>query len=768
MRKAVFYLCLTVAAAVGRPLAAAAVGESPASATATAQIHVTLVSATGAPLSGEGFVVFKGAAAGNPVVVPTKLPELAAVVLPAGSQWTLIADFPGYFAANSVLQVPRDASNQPLDVKVMLRPAGTLTGKLAVEGKEKLPESLEVRFEPTREGRVKKQDISKQDIPPGSAPCAIGSSGDWRCRLPAGRLDVALHPKGFVPQYLWNVDVKAGSTSPLGVWKLQRGASVAGWITQEDGAPAEKCRVRLEPMTAPGRPNDPTLEFLRTVASEVPCQKKGFFQLSGVRSGSYAIVAQQNDAKAQMSPVEVWEGAESRLTLPIVLRRPLDFEVTLSPPTDWLGRPWRVEALRANEYRAGWEDPSYRAEASSEGRVRIPKRFPGRFWIIVYDRLGNQVFSDPHVDLLDPSQPYPINIDLLWVKGTVRLGDQPVSGRLFFGGRSGAVKIEMSSDTDGRFEGPLPKPGKWQVEIEGAQPAVKTFTKVEVKKPKGDHASVDIDLPDTKVYGRVVDPSGKPAARAQVTLGSVGTIVTDTDAKGEFELRAFPEGTTELSAERTAEGGHEVSDTYMFQSSGDGAHGPVVLTLRRNRTIRGKVVAPTGPVIGATVNVWPASGGNGVASTLRTGLDGTFELKVPEGTQAVQAIVSPPGGALKAYEVNVSSDAELLLQVEPQGGDLVVNSGKNEPSGDQTLVVWQEDIGIPMGMLVHWAEGHGVRFAFQQGREIRIPQLAPGRYTVCFGAAEVMAPSELEAWKSRSRCASGFLAAASTLDLRLP
>jgi hypothetical protein len=692
------------------------------------------------------------------------LPESAAAALPVGSQWTLIADFPGFFAPTSVLQVPRDASTHPLDVQVTLRPAGTLTGKLVGERKEKLPERLEVRFEPTREALAK-----KQDIPPGSSPCAIGSSGDWRCRLPAGRLDVALHPKGFVPQYLWNVEVTAGATSPLGVWKLQRGASVAGWITREDGAPAEKCRVRLEPMTAPGRPNDPTLEFLRTVASEVPCQKKGFFQLSGVRPGSYAVVAQENDAKAQMSPVEVWEGAESRLTLPIVLRRPVDFEVTLSPPADWLGRPWRFEALRANEYRAGWEEPSFRAEATPEGRVRIPKRSPGRFWMIVYDRLGNQVFSDPHVDLLDPSQPYPINIDLLWVKGKVRLGDQPVSGRLFFGGRSGAVSIEMSSDADGRFEGPLPKPGSWRVDIEGTEPALRTFAKVEVKKPKGDHASVDIDLPDTKVYGRVVDPSGRPAPGADVTLSSrESTLATKADEKGEFEIRAFPKGASELAAERAAEGGHEVSDSYMFEVSGDAPQGPVVLTLRRNRTIRGRVVAATGPVIGASVNAWATLGGNGVASTLRSGLDGSFELKVPVGTQAVQAIVSPPGGALRAYEVNVSSDAELLFQVETQGGDLVVTPAKNEPSDDRQLAVWQDDIAIPLGMLVRWAEGHGVRFAFQQGREIRIPQLAPGRYTVCFGAAEVVAPSELEAWKSRAKCASGFLAAASTLDLRLP
>jgi hypothetical protein len=730
---------------------------------AAAQIRVTLTSATGEPLLGEGFVVFKGSSSAAPVVVPVKLPAPAATELPTGSQWTLIADFPDYFAAMSILQVPREASAGPLDVPVTLRPAGTLTGKFVVGEKEKLPVSLEARFEPTRELLPK-----KQDIPVGSAPCAIGPSGDWRCRVPAGRLDIALHPKGFVPHYLWNVGITAGETSSLGSRKLLRGASVAGWITREDGTPAGKCRVRLEPATAPGRPNDPLLEFLRSAASEVPCQKQGFFQFSAVGAGSYVLVAEDGASRAKMSPVEVWDGAESRLTFPIVLRRPVDFEVTLSPPLDWLGRPWRFEARRANEYRAGWEEPSFRAEASQDGRVRISRQSPGRFWITVYDRLGNAVFSDLHVDLNDPSQPYPITLDLLWVEGRVRLGDEPVIGRLFFGGRSGATSIEMSSDEKGRFEGPLPEPGLWRVDVEAAEPPLRTSVKVEVK-PKGDRASVSIDLPDTLVHGRVVDPSGMPAPEAEVSLSStVSTTVTKADEKGEFEIRAFPEGVAELSSARAAgRGEREVSDTYRFEAAGDSPHGPVLLTLRRNRTIRGKVLGATGPLIGATVSGWATIGGDGVVSTVRSGLDGSFELKVPAGTQAVQMIISPPGGALKAYEVDVSSDAELLFQAEPQGGELVVALGTSEPAGSEILAIWQEDIGLPLGTLIRWAEGHGVRF--KQGGQVRIPHLAPGSYTVCLGTPAVLASSDLDGWKkSQARCATGYLAVASALDLRLP
>lgn len=134
-------------------------------------------------------------------------------------------------------------------------------------------------------------------------------------------------------------------------------------------------------------------------------------------------------------------------------------------------------------------------------------------------------------------------------------------------------------------------------------------------------------------------------------------------------------------------------------------------------------------MIGATVDAWPVSGGDGVISTVRSRIDGGFEIKVPEGTQAVKAVVSPPSGALKAYEVNVSPEAELLLQVEPQGGELVVDVGEEDSFEGRILAVWQGDVGLPVGTLIRWTEGHGVRFL--EGGQVRIPQLAPGNYTVC-------------------------------------
>jgi hypothetical protein len=153
-----------------------------------------------------------------------------------------------------------------------------------------------------------------------------------------------------------------------------------------------------------------------------------------------------------------------------------------------------------------------------------------------------------------------------------------------------------------------------------------------------------------------------------------------------------------------------------------------------------------------------------VVSRVRSNIDGGFELKVPKGTQTLQAIVSPPGGALKAYEVNVGSDSELLFQVEQQGGELVITRDNGELNDGRLLTFWQDDIGIPPGVLAEWTEGHGSRFSLQPGEKAHLPQLAPGAYTVCLGVPALM---DIDAWKTKAKCASGYLAPGSTLDLQL-
>ncbi len=724
-------------------------------------VRVTLSSPTGAPLTGEGHIVFLGAASERPLVRPVKLPAGAAAQLPAGSQWMVRADFPGYFAVTSLLRVPESAS-APLDLTVALRPAGLLAGTFSLkDAGDKPPERLEVRFEPVRE-----DTRPAQWVPAGSGVCALSPEGKWRCNLPAGRLNVALHAGGFVPHYLWQVTVVAGETKSLGNLELRRGASVAGWVSIDDGTPPKACTVRLEWAEAPGLGNDPVLSLLRQSAMEVPCQQRGFFQFAGVAPGTYALLAESGSARAVLTPLEVWSGAESRLEKPLILKPPVDFALELSPATDWLGRPWRVRVLRASEYRAGWQEQPVEAEVPTNGRVTLSGQSPGRFWITVYDSVGNSVFSDLQVELTDPAQPYLIPLPLLWLEGSVRLGDEPLRGRLYFGGRSGATRVTMESDAEGRFEGPLPKDGQWTVDVERDKPLLKAAVLAEVKS-EGSEASATIELPDTRVHGRVVDPGGYAAVRARVDLSSeAGTTYIESDAKGEFEFRAFPEGTIELSAERPAGrgGGREQSEIHIFEASEEAAHGPVVLSLQRNIPVRGRVLAATGPVIGATVYAWPTSGGNGSVSTVTTRADGSFEVKLPETTSAVKMVVCPPGGKLTAYEIQLARAEEFVLPIGTDGGDLLIDLNKRDAAEREVFFVWQNEVAIPFGVLAHWTQGNGVPLTIEP--RVHLPQLAAGSYTVCNSRPELA--EDDASWRQRARCASGYLAPGSALELRLP
>ncbi|MGH9361896.1 MAG: hypothetical protein ACRD2T_08260, partial [Thermoanaerobaculia bacterium] len=81
----------------------------------------------------------------------------------------------------------------------------------------------------------------------------------------------------------------------------------------------------------------------------------------------------------------------------------------------------------------------------------------------------------------------------------------------------------------------------------------------------------------------------------------------------------------------------------------------------------------------------------------------------------------------------------------------------------EILAVWQDEVPIPFGVLAHWTQGNGV--PFKEGPRLRLPQLAAGFYTVCSGAPAVVDDTS---WRERARCASGYLAAGSALELRLP
>jgi hypothetical protein len=101
----------------------------------------------------------------------------------------------------------------------------------------------------------------------------------------------------------------------------------------------------------------------------------------------------------------------------------------------------------------------------------------------------------------------------------------------------------MEANEKGFFHGVLPEPGLWQVEVRAEDPAVEARTMVQVRPDRAGRASVEVALPGTRLFGRVVDEQGQPVRGARVSLSS-GLIdqAVRAGADGTFELRGVEEG----------------------------------------------------------------------------------------------------------------------------------------------------------------------------------------------------------------------------------
>jgi hypothetical protein len=139
-------------------------------------------------------------------------------------------------------------------------------------------------------------------------------------------------------------------------------------------------------------------------------------------------------------------------------------------------------------------------------------------------------------------------LKLLTLHGTLKLGKEPLAARLWFGGRFGGLSVELESDSDGKFHGVLPKDGWWPIDVESSSPPFKLRTKAKVQALDHERASVDIVLPATHLFGRVVmDDTGRPAGHADVSLGTDEGDMTKRGASntaGSRRARSTPRPTS--------------------------------------------------------------------------------------------------------------------------------------------------------------------------------------------------------------------------------
>jgi len=121
--------------------------------------------------------------------------------------------------------------------------------------------------------------------PKGAIDCPVDEKGAWVCPLPAAVFDLVISADGFIPHYRWGIEIPSGKERSLGALELEQGASVAGWLTVEDGpiAPGQ-CVVRLSPWTSGGLDPAAVAKAEQTTLETI-VSRDGFFQIKGLPAG---------------------------------------------------------------------------------------------------------------------------------------------------------------------------------------------------------------------------------------------------------------------------------------------------------------------------------------------------------------------------------------------------------------------------------------------------------------------------------------------------
>ena len=704
-------------------------------------------------------------AAGEPLSVAVKEGAPSIAKVPGDSLWEVSAELPGWWAKPTTLRVPAEAVEHLELLRVW--PVAYLAGRLALPpSSTSAPKELVLAFGDLG-GRA-----ASAATPHASLNCPVSDRLEFRCAVPAARLDAAVRVKGFAPHYRWGLQLAAGKTQDLGRLPLKVGASLVGRVETEDGSrPSGLGVARLLPLQAPG-PGAAQAKRLQATAAEASVREDGFFQLTDLRPGTYLLeVTSPGYAPARVSPAQVEASLETTVAFPVVLRRPIRLEIVLTPARDWLDRPWQV-TLHGTSASTGEVKgkPAYHSPASREGLVTLPDQETGRYWVTVADSLGNRLLSE-WFDVSGPGDAHQdLAIEVITVEGTVKLGREPLRATLWFGGERGAVSIKMESNEDGEFVGVLPRAGIWQLAVRSDSPAVASHLRLEVAANQLGKAQVEVSLPDTRVFGRVLSEGGRPVPAASVEINtSVWSEKTQADDQGEFSFLGLPEGAAQLAASASIAGEKATTDWTFVTLTDRQEVGPIDLRLRRVKTFKGRVESLQGPVAGATVRVIPSRPLLGFGDQERTLLDGSFEVEIPGASDLLHVIVTSPGLGLKTFEIPASAQPVVLFLAEHKGTVNVEVPFSDDEAAERNLrlLVFQNGVPLSSSDLSAWARAQGVRP--HEGKSFVFPSLAPGSYRACMMPRSAVPELAFSGWSgSEAACASGELGSNDELSLVLP
>lgn len=709
--------------------------------------------------------VFLPAGADEPAAdktVTTEAPGVASFDLPTGSAWRLSVEAEPYWSAEKVFTVVAGEAGRQ-EVGLRLLEAGFLTGRIVLPRDQQLPTEITARFEAA--------PGSEHPIDQDTVVCPVRADR-WRCKLPAGELDLRLRARGFVSHYRWGVVVRPRDASDLGLIRLVRGASVVGWLDPPPDPTFDfsDCRVDLLPSLAAPSYDAVDRERRKALVAEEQINDRGFFELAGVSPGSYRLrVSHSHYAPTTRAPVEVLPDAETEIR-GLELHPFSTVAVSVEPSVGPGGSPWRLRLFRSSPV-PGHRDEVAEGLTGDDGRWVSGGVEPGRYAVHVLDRYGSRWHAEPF-DLEPGTEALPIEVRLRLtrVRGQVLFDDEPLRALLYFGGKHRVPSIVAKSDPDGLFELVVPAREVWTIDVVSPHPRINSRLN-EVPVPAGDDPWLDLVVPNLRVDGRVIDETGSPLPGTWVEAGSAGQpsgAIRSETPDGRFHFEGLDEGEWVFEAWQTRDG-ERWSSGLHWTALREGAEPPSLdLVLRRGTKVSGQVLSPSGqPVVGAMVLGVVEQETLSLTNTVleaTTDVDGLFDLPAPPGAGIVQLTVMAPGFALHQVRADARDPSPVIVVVEQTGGTLVL---RYDPSSESyqgirlfhdALLVWP--------FLRRWALANGVRDAMP-GRAV-FPQMPPGPYSACLlpepGPYLTSRPPDGDL----PGCVEGLLAPFGQLDLALP
>ncbi len=605
-------------------------------------------------------------------------------------------------------------------IRVDVYPAGFVEGRLQTPRGLAPPEKIHLTlYSPDAWDRGERWSLPCPVVAPED-----GQPAAFRCKIPAGTYDVRLRPGGFASAYFWKLSVTTEEPRSLGTLALQPGASVVGWVETTDATPFDDTtRVALHNAAQlDGSAVDQRLEAQETAAV---IEKHGFFQITGLSPGGYRLLATQEGFAEGVSPeFLVVAGRESTLLDPLVLARPLRFDLRVRPSQDPHGKPWKV-GLAQDSPRS-----RRKGETDAEGVWLAPALPEGDYRLSIQSHRGDRWHREELI--LAPWTPLEREVELTIVPihGIVTLGGKPLEAHLWFGRRHGFERVHRHSDEEGHFRGFLPREGEWPLEVQlpGERQSVWQTEVVPVDlDPETGVAELRIELPATELSGWVLDASGQRLANAMVTVQyptGTGSASQRTGRDGEFHFVGLPEGEIYLTAEQ----GDRASPRSSVALREATPARDVVLSLASHREISGRIVSAFGPVPRALLIVvpqvnreaWPYPN-----MLQHADLNGEFHFEVPDQATSVMAMILPRGFAARFLILPISGETPIEITVDQRGGSIRIDTTKdpNLPAGNLRLMAGQA-----------WTSLNVLRHFWRtevEGSDFILLNLEPNDYALC-------------------------------------